>query len=76
MTLILVFSASNNVERLRDFIKHVYVERRYSGERIFEKPPRVKVVYMLVLILIFQIVISIMALFALEYESYCIQRQV
>ncbi|XP_027069164.1 uncharacterized protein [Coffea arabica] len=33
---------SNNVERLRDFIKHVYVERRYSGERIFEKPPRVK----------------------------------
>ncbi|XP_027173935.1 probable ADP-ribosylation factor GTPase-activating protein AGD14 [Coffea eugenioides] len=33
----------SNVERLRDFIKHVYVERRYSGERIFEKPPRVKV---------------------------------
>lgn len=32
----------SNVERLRDFIKHVYVERRYSGERIFEKPPRVK----------------------------------
>ncbi|KAL3532426.1 hypothetical protein ACH5RR_005947 [Cinchona calisaya] len=32
----------SNVERLRDFIKHVYVERRYSGERSFEKPPRAK----------------------------------
>uniref|UniRef100_A0A5B7AP74 Putative ADP-ribosylation factor GTPase-activating protein AGD14 isoform X1 n=1 Tax=Davidia involucrata TaxID=16924 RepID=A0A5B7AP74_DAVIN len=33
---------SSNVERLRDFIKHVYVDRRYSGERSFDKPPRVK----------------------------------
>ncbi|XP_059276838.1 probable ADP-ribosylation factor GTPase-activating protein AGD14 isoform X1 [Lycium ferocissimum] len=32
----------SNVERLRDFIKHVYVDRRYSGERNFEKPPRGK----------------------------------
>lgn len=32
----------SNVERLRDFIKHVYVDRRYSGERSFEKPPRGK----------------------------------
>lgn len=32
----------SNVERLRDFIKHVYVERRYTGERSFDKPPRVK----------------------------------
>ncbi|CAI9100293.1 OLC1v1037258C1 [Oldenlandia corymbosa var. corymbosa] len=32
----------SNVERLRDFIKHVYVERRYSGERSSEKPPRGK----------------------------------
>eukprot|EP00252_Welwitschia_mirabilis_P024782 TRINITY_DN746_c0_g1_i1.p1 TRINITY_DN746_c0_g1~~TRINITY_DN746_c0_g1_i1.p1 ORF type:complete len:710 (-),score=167.14 TRINITY_DN746_c0_g1_i1:630-2759(-) len=29
---------SNNVDRLRDFIRHVYVERRYSGDR----PPRGK----------------------------------
>ncbi|KAK9073782.1 hypothetical protein SSX86_006376 [Deinandra increscens subsp. villosa] len=36
------FPDSSNVERLRDFIKHVYVDRRYSGERSFDKPPRVK----------------------------------
>ncbi|KAA8535004.1 hypothetical protein F0562_030007 [Nyssa sinensis] len=33
---------SSNVERLRDFIKHVYVDRRYTGERSFDKPSRVK----------------------------------
>lgn len=33
---------SSNVDRLRDFIKHVYVDRRYTGERSFDKPPRVK----------------------------------
>ncbi|XP_071737241.1 uncharacterized protein [Rutidosis leptorrhynchoides] len=33
---------SSNVEKLRDFIKHVYVDRRYSGERSFDKPPRAK----------------------------------
>ncbi|XP_022755064.1 probable ADP-ribosylation factor GTPase-activating protein AGD14 isoform X2 [Durio zibethinus] len=33
---------SSNVERLRDFIKHVYVDRRYSGERNYDKPPRGK----------------------------------
>ncbi|KAL9995928.1 putative Arf GTPase activating protein [Helianthus debilis subsp. tardiflorus] len=33
---------SSKVERLRDFIKHVYVDRRYSGERSFDKPPRGK----------------------------------
>nr|POE81244.1 isoform 2 of probable adp-ribosylation factor gtpase-activating protein agd14 [Quercus suber] len=33
---------SSNVERLRDFIKHVYVDRRYTGERNYDKPPRVK----------------------------------
>ncbi|KAJ0029974.1 hypothetical protein Pint_13136 [Pistacia integerrima] len=32
----------SNVERLRDFIKHVYVDRRYSGERNYDKPPRAK----------------------------------
>ncbi|XP_050368783.1 probable ADP-ribosylation factor GTPase-activating protein AGD14 [Argentina anserina] len=36
------FPDSSNVERLRDFIKHVYVDRRYTGERNFDKPPRVK----------------------------------
>ncbi|KAL2342509.1 hypothetical protein Fmac_003794 [Flemingia macrophylla] len=28
--------------RLRDFIKHVYVDRRYTGDRIYDKPPRAK----------------------------------
>lgn len=37
----------SNVERLRDFIKHVYVDRRYSGERSIEKPPRGKMVHIL-----------------------------
>ncbi|PSS20882.1 ADP-ribosylation factor GTPase-activating protein [Actinidia chinensis var. chinensis] len=31
---------TSNVEGLRDFIKHVYVDRRYAGERSFDKPPR------------------------------------
>ncbi|XVE70365.1 hypothetical protein DITRI_Ditri10aG0066800 [Diplodiscus trichospermus] len=35
---------SSNVERLRDFIKYVYVDRRYSGERNYDKPPRGKMV--------------------------------
>uniref|UniRef100_A0A5B7AJG8 Putative ADP-ribosylation factor GTPase-activating protein AGD14 isoform X2 n=1 Tax=Davidia involucrata TaxID=16924 RepID=A0A5B7AJG8_DAVIN len=33
---------SSNVERLRDFIRHVYVDRRYVGERSIDKPSRVK----------------------------------
>ncbi|TKY60906.1 Arf-GAP domain and FG repeat-containing protein 1 [Spatholobus suberectus] len=33
---------SSNVDRLRDFIKHVYVDRRFTGERTYDKPPRVK----------------------------------
>nr|CAD1824200.1 unnamed protein product [Ananas comosus var. bracteatus] len=33
---------SSNVDRLRDFIKHVYVDRRYTGERSIDRPPRVK----------------------------------
>ncbi|KAL2553961.1 NSP (nuclear shuttle protein)-interacting GTPase [Forsythia ovata] len=32
----------SSIERLRDFIKHVYVDRKYTGERSFEKPPRAK----------------------------------
>ncbi|KAL8136897.1 hypothetical protein V2J09_002898 [Rumex salicifolius] len=30
---------SSNVDKLRDFIKHVYVDRRYTGERSSDKPP-------------------------------------
>ncbi|KAK4783026.1 hypothetical protein SAY86_007400 [Trapa natans] len=33
---------SSNVERLRDFIKHVYVDRRFSGDKGSERPPRGK----------------------------------
>ncbi|KAF2286884.1 hypothetical protein GH714_034649 [Hevea brasiliensis] len=32
----------SSVDRLRDFIKHVYVDRRYTGERNYGKPPSVK----------------------------------
>ncbi|XP_019436655.1 PREDICTED: probable ADP-ribosylation factor GTPase-activating protein AGD14 [Lupinus angustifolius] len=35
------FPDSSNVNRLRDFIKHVYVDRRFTGERTNDKPPRV-----------------------------------
>lgn len=38
------FFAASNVERLRDFIKHVYVDRRYTGERSYGKPPSMKMV--------------------------------
>ncbi|XP_010532839.1 PREDICTED: probable ADP-ribosylation factor GTPase-activating protein AGD14 [Tarenaya hassleriana] len=30
----------SNVERLRDFIRHVYVNKRYMGEKNDDKPPR------------------------------------
>ncbi|KAJ6844983.1 putative ADP-ribosylation factor GTPase-activating protein AGD14 [Iris pallida] len=33
---------SSNIDRLRDLIKHVYVDRRYSGERSTDRPPRTK----------------------------------
>ncbi|XP_057733589.1 probable ADP-ribosylation factor GTPase-activating protein AGD14 [Arachis stenosperma] len=36
------FPDSSNVDRLRDFIKHVYVDRRFTGERANDKPPRGK----------------------------------
>ncbi|XP_061366476.1 probable ADP-ribosylation factor GTPase-activating protein AGD14 isoform X2 [Gastrolobium bilobum] len=36
------FPDSSNVDRLRDFIKHVYVDRRFTGERTSDKPPRTK----------------------------------
>lgn len=31
---------SSNIRRLRDFIKHVYVDRRYTGEKSSDMPPR------------------------------------
>ena len=34
----------SNVDRLRDFIKHVYVEKRYAADRGGDKPPRGKMV--------------------------------
>ncbi|NP_001146420.1 uncharacterized LOC100280000 [Zea mays] len=33
---------SSNADKLRNFIKHVYVERRYTGERSTDRPPRAK----------------------------------
>ncbi|KAH1203190.1 putative ADP-ribosylation factor GTPase-activating protein AGD14 [Glycine max] len=33
---------SGNIHKLRDFIKHVYVERRYSGENCGSSLPRIK----------------------------------
>ncbi|XP_047310851.1 probable ADP-ribosylation factor GTPase-activating protein AGD14 isoform X2 [Impatiens glandulifera] len=36
------FPDSSHVEKLRDFIRHVYVDRRYTGERSLDKPPRGK----------------------------------
>ncbi|KAL3825142.1 hypothetical protein ACJIZ3_021171 [Penstemon smallii] len=32
----------SNIEKLRELIKHVYVDRRYTGERNVEKPLRAK----------------------------------
>ncbi|KAL5161179.1 Arf-GAP domain and FG repeat-containing protein 2 [Glycine soja] len=36
------FPDSSNVDRLRDFIKHVYVDRRFTGDKTNDKPPRAK----------------------------------
>ncbi|KEH39813.1 ArfGap/RecO-like zinc finger protein, putative [Medicago truncatula] len=33
---------SSNMHRLRDFIKHVYVDRKYTGEKSQENLPRIK----------------------------------
>ncbi|KAI3992425.1 hypothetical protein MKX01_022516 [Papaver californicum] len=33
---------SSNPLKVRDFIKHVYVDKRYTGERSIDKPPRAK----------------------------------
>ncbi|GAB2284867.1 hypothetical protein Dimus_019319 [Dionaea muscipula] len=37
-----VFPDSSNIHRLRDFIKHVYEDRRYTGESPPDKLPRLK----------------------------------
>ncbi|KAJ4806900.1 Arf-GAP domain and FG repeat-containing protein 1 [Rhynchospora pubera] len=34
---------SSDIDKLRDFIKHVYVDQRFAGERNVDKPPVVKV---------------------------------
>ncbi|KAG1367615.1 putative ADP-ribosylation factor GTPase-activating protein AGD14 [Cocos nucifera] len=33
---------SSNLDKLRHFIKHVYVDRRYTGERSIDRPPKAK----------------------------------
>uniref|UniRef100_A0A5B6ZQF0 Putative ADP-ribosylation factor GTPase-activating protein AGD14 n=1 Tax=Davidia involucrata TaxID=16924 RepID=A0A5B6ZQF0_DAVIN len=37
------FPDGSNLHRLRDFIKHVYVDRKFTGERSVDKLPMVKV---------------------------------
>ncbi|XP_008793443.2 probable ADP-ribosylation factor GTPase-activating protein AGD14 isoform X2 [Phoenix dactylifera] len=36
------FADSSNIDRLRNFIKHVYVDRRFTAERNVDRPPRMK----------------------------------
>ncbi|XP_072985225.1 uncharacterized protein [Typha latifolia] len=36
------YSDSSNIDKLRTFIKHVYVDRRYAGERNTDRPSRAK----------------------------------
>ncbi|RDY05928.1 putative ADP-ribosylation factor GTPase-activating protein AGD14, partial [Mucuna pruriens] len=40
--ILISISGASNIDRLRNFIKHVYVDRIFSGERTYDKPPRVK----------------------------------
>lgn len=35
-----MFSYCSNVDKIREFIKSVYVERRYAGGKTTDKPPR------------------------------------
>ncbi|CAN1331239.1 Probable ADP-ribosylation factor GTPase-activating protein AGD14 [Linum perenne] len=37
-----MFFRGSNVDRLRDFIKHVYVDKRYTGDKNFGKPLNMK----------------------------------
>jgi hypothetical protein len=43
-SLLLFFGSSSNLQKLRDFIKHVYVDRRYTGEKSEEKLSRLRLV--------------------------------
>ena len=43
-SLLIQIFASSNIHKLRDFIKHVYVERRYTGESCGSSLPRIKMV--------------------------------
>ncbi|XP_022982054.1 probable ADP-ribosylation factor GTPase-activating protein AGD14 [Cucurbita maxima] len=36
------YPENSNLHRLREFIKHVYVDRKYSGERAVDEIPRLK----------------------------------
>ncbi|KAJ6862385.1 ADP-ribosylation factor GTPase-activating protein AGD14 [Populus alba x Populus x berolinensis] len=38
----MLFASSSNLQKLRDFIKHVYVDRRYTGEKSEEKLSRLR----------------------------------
>ncbi|RWW52388.1 hypothetical protein BHE74_00041192 [Ensete ventricosum] len=38
-----VILSSSNIDRLRDFIKNVYVYRRYTGESVGDRPQKMKV---------------------------------
>lgn len=42
--ILILFLRYSNLHRLRDFIKHVYVDRKYTGERGHDKLPAVKTV--------------------------------
>ena len=37
---LIMFSYCSNVDKIREFIKNVYVERRYAGGKTTDKPPR------------------------------------
>lgn len=37
---LIMFSYCSNVDKIREFIKSVYVERRYAGGKTTDKPPR------------------------------------
>lgn len=37
---LIMFSFCSKVDKIREFIKNVYVERRYVGGKTSDKPPR------------------------------------
>lgn len=36
----IMFSSCSKVDKIREFIRSVYVDRQYAGGRTSEKPPR------------------------------------